>query len=287
MPAAAAPIVVLDSGVGGLTVVRALRAVLPHEQIVYFGDTARVPYGCKSAATVTTFVRQIIHHLLPLEPKHVVIACNTATALALPAIKAEFPQIPVSGVIDPGARAAAEAAGTKLMPLIGVIATEATVRSQAYQHAIHRRRNKARLMVRAAPLLAAIIEEGRSDTDPLVQLALQQYLQPLMECEPDVLVLGCTHYPIYRTLISRMMGSACKVIDSSEQCAEDVARRLRTCGLLRGEISDSSLRCLVTDDPAKFQQTARRFLGVPVEEPTWITLDQLTADSPAPLRRVG
>src|SRR5687768_11356472 len=127
------PIVVLDSGLGGLTVVRALRKVLPREDILYFGDTARLPYGSKTPATVTSFVRQIIAYFRTRQPKHVVIACNTATALALPALRREFPDLPISGVIEPGARAAVEAAGKKEFPTIGIIATEATIRSKAYE----------------------------------------------------------------------------------------------------------------------------------------------------------
>src|SRR3954447_1525091 len=127
------PILVLDSGLGGLTVVRALQSALPAEDVLYFGDTARLPYGTKSAATVATFVRQIITYIRPLGPKHVVIACNTATALALPAVRAAFPDLPVSGVVDPGAKAAVVAAGPAKRPVIGVLATEATVRSRAYE----------------------------------------------------------------------------------------------------------------------------------------------------------
>src|SRR4051794_2170314 len=124
----ASPILVLDSGLGGLTVAKAMRDLLPHDDILYFGDTARLPYGSKTAATVTTFIRQIIAFLRPYDPKHVVIACNTATALALPAIRSEFPDLSISGVIEPGAKAAVAAAGAKEVPTIGIIATEATVR---------------------------------------------------------------------------------------------------------------------------------------------------------------
>src|SRR6266480_2461993 len=159
------PIVVLDSGLGGLTVVRALRKALPHEDVLYFGDTARVPYGSKSAETVTTFVRQIISFFRSYEPKHVVIGCNTATAMALSAIRKEFADLPISGVIEPGARAAAEAAGTKEFPLIGIIATEGTIRSKAYEVAIQKRRARARLLARrlgAAGLLRGDREEAGS-----------------------------------------------------------------------------------------------------------------------------
>ena len=224
------PIVVLDSGLGGLTVVRSLRALLPGEDVVYFGDTARLPYGSKSAATVTGFVRQIVSYLRPLNPKHVVVACNTATALALPAVRAAFPDLSVSGVIEPGAKAAVVAAGAKPVPVIGVLATEATVHSKAYERAIHRLRNHARLLLRPAPLLVPIIEEGRREDDPLVRLALRQYLDPLVRRGMDVLVLGCTHYPILRRAVVAAVGPGVAVIDSAEQCAEDVARRLPAAG---------------------------------------------------------
>src|SRR5688572_23926799 len=151
------PIVVLDSGLGGLTVARALREVLPMEDIVYFGDTARLPYGAKSAETVTLFVKQIIGYLRPHNPKHVVIACNTATALAMPAVRQAFPDVTSSGVIEPGSRAAVVAAGPRRVPVIGVLATEATVRSRAYAQAIHRKRHHARVIQQSAPLLVPII----------------------------------------------------------------------------------------------------------------------------------
>src|SRR4029453_14325835 len=156
---------ILDSGLGGLTVVRYLRALVPHERIVYFGDTARAPYGLKSAATGITFVRQIVPFLRRHEPKHVVIACNTATSLALPAIRAEFEGITLSGMVEPGARAAAEAAGAKAVPTTGIIATQATVWSKTYEKAIPRRRHPARLLLRPAPLLVPLVEEGREDRD--------------------------------------------------------------------------------------------------------------------------
>src|SRR5258706_1815883 len=156
-----APIAVLDSGVGGLTVVKALRQILPHEDIIYFGDTARVPYGSKSGPTVISFVRQIVNYLLRYGPKHIVIACNTATALAMKTIREEFKDLSLSGVIEPGARAVAKAAGDKTFPVIGILATEATIRSKAYEHAIARPRHPARLLFKPAPLLVPIIEEGR------------------------------------------------------------------------------------------------------------------------------
>jgi glutamate racemase len=282
------PIVVLDSGLGGLTVVRALRAVLPHEDILYFGDTARLPYGSKSASTVTTFVRQIIGYLRPHKPKHVVIACNTATALALPHIRGEFADLSISGVIEPGAKAAVEAAGAKERPCIGVIATEATVRSKAYERAIHRRRHYARLLLRSTPLLVPIIEEGRDARDPLVKLALKQYLQPLAERGIDVLLLGCTHYPMLKGLIARMVGNRVRVIDSAETCAEDVHRRLRSAGLLRPagrSQSSGSLRCFVTDDSPRFSALASHFLGFSIDTPTWVPPEALYGVMTIQMRR--
>jgi glutamate racemase len=282
------PIIVLDSGLGGLTVARAIQAALPNEPIVYFGDTARLPYGSKTAGTVQTFVKQIIAHLLPLNPKHVVVACNTATALALPAVRAAFPGLSISGVIEPGAKAAAIAAGTKAVPVIAVLATEATVRSKAYERAIHRRRSHARLFMRPAPLLVPIIEEGRLRDDPLVRLALRQYLKPLMDRGVDVLVLGCTHYPILKDEIAAIVGPTVRVIDSAEQCADDVARRLDARHLRRAtDAPPTPLKCFVTDDPDRFARLGSRFLGVPMETPTLVSPDELYATPPLPAVRVA
>lgn len=285
-----APIIVLDSGLGGLTVAKAIRRVMPREDVLYFGDTARLPYGSKTADTVSTFVKQIVAYLRPYDPKHVVLACNTATALAMPALRACFPELSISGVIEPGAKAAVIAAGAKSVPTIAVIATEATIRSRAYERAIHRRRHHVRLLLKATPLLVPIIEEGRTGDDPLVRLALRQYLTSLVsKHKPDVLVLGCTHYPILKDVIARMLGPSVRVIDSAEQCADDVARRLRTAGMLKPEPApavegeaaaperDGDMRCFVTDDPQRFGRLASRFLGFDIPEPTWVSPDELYA----------
>lgn len=280
------PIVVLDSGLGGLTVVKAIRAALPHEKLVYFGDTARLPYGNKTVATVTGFVREILTFLRPLRPKHVVFACNTATALAMPSLRSAYPELKFSGVIEPGARAAAAAAGSKSWPTIGIIATEATVRSRAYEKAMHRRRSHIRLLQQPAPVLAPMIEEGRDARDALVRMALKQYLTPLIKRKIDVLVLGCTHYPVLKGLIARMMGEGVAVIDSADQCADDVARRLRVAGLLRpgtGTMSSSDLirrdelRCFVTDGPDRFETLAPRFLGAKIVTPELVLPERLRA----------
>jgi len=271
------PIAILDSGLGGLTAARQLRATLPNERILYFGDTARSPFGGKSAETVTAFVRQAVLYLRRHDPKHIVIACNTAAALALPALRAEFPKLSISGVVEPGARAAVEAAGAKSVPMIGIMATEATIWSRAYEKAIHRRRHHARLLLRPAPLLAALVEEGREESDAVVKLAVQQYLHPLVQRGVDVLILGCTHYARLRDLVARTVGKQTVLIDSSQVCAEDVARRLQATGLLRGGDEAGDLRCFVTDEPPRFRALARRFLGDDPGSPTVVSTEALHA----------
>jgi glutamate racemase len=273
-----APIAVLDSGLGGLTVVKALQRALPHEDILYFGDTARVPYGTKAGPTITAFVRQIIQYLRAHEPKHVVIACNTATALAMPTLRREMMDLPISGVVEPGAKAAVSAAGKRNQPVIGIIATEATIRSRAYERAIARRRLHARLLFRATPLLVPIIEEGRAPGDPLVTLAVEQYLRPMVQAGLEVLLLGCTHYPMLKGLIAKTVGPEVSVIDSAEACAEDVHRRLMSAGLLRPAKEDAQpgrLHCFVTDESPRFAVQASRFLGMTVPAPTWVSPEEL------------
>ena len=294
------PIAVLDSGLGGLTVANALQRLLPAEDLVYFGDTAHLPYGNKSPLMVCHFVRQIVTFLQTMNPKHVVIACNTATALALPTISAEFPDLSISGVIEPGARAAVAAAGPQRLPAIGVIATEATVRSKAYERAILQRRNMAHVMLRPTPLLAPMIEEGRTSDDPLVESALRQYLQSMILRKVNVLVLGCTHYPLLKTAIAKVIGPKVRLIDSAEQCAQDVARRLQRKGLLREPIQSPDetavdvtagaigrLRTFVTDDPDRFAALAARFLDMEIERPTLVNTGDETRISVAPLLRAA
>jgi glutamate racemase len=273
------PIAIIDSGLGGLTAAREIRAMMPNEQIVYFGDTARSPYGSKSAETVSGFLRQAIAYLRQHDPKHIVVACNTASGLALPAIRAAFPKLPISGVIEPGARAAVEAAGAKAVPMIGIMATEATIWSKAYEKAIHRRRHHARLLLRPSPLLVALVEEGRDENDALVKLALQQYLHPLVQRGVDVLILGCTHYSLLKEAVSRIVGKQTVLIDSAQQCAEDVARRLQATGLLRGGPVGGAggLRCFVTDESPRFRAMARRFFGGDVAAPTLVSMAELHA----------
>jgi glutamate racemase len=286
------PIAILDSGTGGLTVARQIRRLLPDEDLIYFGDTARLPYGNKSAATVIGFVRQIVQFLSNFQPKHVVIACNTATALALPAMQAEFPDLSISGVIEPGAQAALEACD-KPRPRIGVMATSATVRSGAYDRAITAAQRNARLVSQAAPLLAPIIEDGRRDDDPLLRMALAHYMAPLLRRKLDVLVLGCTHYPIVQNAIRAAAGGKLTVIDSADQCAQDVARRLRTLERLRpkaprdGQPRSGRMRCFVTDDPTRFAALAREILGEPLGRPTFVPIGRMAAADSSDTRKIA
>lgn len=291
-PDAHAPILVLDSGLGGLTVARAIRKKLPHEKIIYFGDTARVPYGGKSPEAIIAAVTQVAGRMAAHKPKHVVVACNSASAVALPALRQALPNATVSGVIEPGARAAAEAAGADPLPVIGVIATEATIRSRAYLMAIGRRRPKAMVYARATPLLVPMVEEGRKEHDPLVRLCLEQYLNPMTEAAADatkgkkmamdVLVLGCTHYPMLRRVIQSVVTKRTKVIDSAAACAEDVASRLEAGHLLRPADADvydprPAVRLFASDVAARFGKMARRFLGEDVSDPVWVSPEELAS----------
>ncbi|MDB5325369.1 MAG: glutamate racemase [Phycisphaerales bacterium] len=293
MPHPFDPIFVLDSGLGGLTVVDALRRRLPGERIIYFGDTARLPYGSKTRQTVGGFVKQIIEWGLQFNPKHVVIACNTASALALEETQARFPHLTISGVIEPGAAAAARVVSHIVSPSVGVIATEATVRSEAYQTALHHHSPSADVLAKATPLLVPLIEEGRRPSSAVVTLALRQYLRPMIRRKIDALVLGCTHYPLLRPALRRVLGEGVTVIDSAEQCAQDVAARLEAAGLLTtaerpaaNESMGERLRLFVTDDPDRFGELAPRFLGHPVERPQRVAPETLyDPATPPALRR--
>ncbi|HWB53209.1 MAG TPA: glutamate racemase [Tepidisphaeraceae bacterium] len=268
------PIVVIDSGLGGLTVAAAIRRRLSGEPILYFGDTARVPYGNKSSQTVTAFLDEIIRYLHRFNPKHIVIACNTGTALALAELQRRFSHLSITGVIEPGVGAALSAVEQKASPRIGIIATEATVRSDAYQQSIRSARADATLLATPAPLLVPMLEEGRPLNDRLIRLALEEYLEPMITHRVDALVLGCTHYPILKSVIAEIMPAGTAIIDSARQCAEDVAIRLQSMqyGNLNGP---SEFRCLVTDNTPKFAALAQRFLGMRIENPVWISAEEL------------
>lgn len=215
------PIGVFDSGIGGLTVVAALRQLLPHENILYVGDTARVPYGGKSAQTITRYSQEIIDLLLNRRCKMIVVACNTASALALPTLK-NFYKIPLQGVIEPGAAAAAHATRSGK---IGVIGTRATITSNAYSEAILALQPDATITAQACPLLVPAIEEGWLE-DEITKSILHRYLDPLLAKNIDTLVLGCTHYPLLKKQIASVVGPDIKLVDSAENCAETVQELL-------------------------------------------------------------
>jgi glutamate racemase len=260
------PIGIFDSGVGGLTVYRALHERLPNERFVYLGDTARVPYGTKSLATVERYAVENSKFLEAHGIKLLVVACNTASALALPAIRRAV-SVGVVGVIEPGARAALEAAPDNR---IGVIATEATVNSHAYNRAITAIDKSAQVVERACPLFVSLAEEGWADT-PVARDVAREYLSDINADNISALVLGCTHYPILREVIADTVGSRVTLIDSGEATAAEVKLLLRESGIAHSDTSalyDERHLCddldhfYVTDAATRFAKVAERFLGV-------------------------
>jgi len=251
-----APIGIFDSGLGGLTVTRAIFERLPAESTVYFGDTARVPYGPKSPETVRRYSLEILHFLLEQKVKLVVIACNTSTAHALEALQAESP-VPVIGVIQPGARAALAASpGGR----IGVIGTAGTITSDAYGRAIRLLRPEADVRQLACPLFVPLVEEGWFD-HPATELVAREYLAPLRAGNVDSLVLGCTHYPLLKPLLGRVMGPGVRLIDSAEETARAVAEQLKQDGLEARAGGQATHRFVVSDDEVRFRNVGSRFIG--------------------------
>ncbi len=247
---------IFDSGVGGLTVQRAILAALPSADTIYLGDTARVPYGTKSAETVTQYSLRNARLLATHQIDLLVVACNTASAVALPALGAAL-SIPVLGVVEPGARVAARTSRTGR---IGVIGTQGTVESGAYQAAIRRERPGAEVIAAACPLFVPLAEEGWTDPeDEVVRGVVRRYLAPLRELEIDTLVLGCTHYPLLEAAIARELPGVA-LVDSARAIAAEVRARLPEAPGREGRH-----RFLVTDVPARFLAVASRFLGRPVE----------------------
>jgi len=252
---------VFDSGVGGLTVVSALRRRLPRESILYLGDTARLPYGSKSPATVTRYTENNIAFLLGRGVKAVVVACNTASALALPNL---HPEVPTWGVIEPGARKAAAVSRGR----VGVIATEATVRSDAYPRALRALRPELEIRSQACPLFVPLVEEGWHD-DPITEEVARRYLHPLLDAGIDTLVLGCTHYPLLAPVLARVAGPEVTLVDSAEAVAEVVAADLAGLGLEAGEHPPANHFC-VTDNGESFHRLAGLILQDPHVPLEWV-----------------
>ena len=252
------PLGVFDSGLGGLTVVRALRAALPNEDIIYLGDTARVPYGTKGPATVTRYALTCANHLVARGVKAIVIACNTVSAVAPERLRVDL-DLPVLGVIEPGARAAA--ALTKKSK-VGILATAGTIASGAYPRALASCSTRIEAFGQAAPLLVPLAEEGWTEGE-VPRLAARRYLEPLARAGVDVIVLGCTHYPLLFDVISAeakdMMGPDVHIVDSASAVAAEVASFLGERGL--ADAGTGSTKLLVTDLPKSFDATASRFLG--------------------------
>ncbi|MDP3275371.1 MAG: glutamate racemase [Deltaproteobacteria bacterium] len=264
------PIGVFDSGLGGLTVVRAIRTQLPHESIIYLGDTARVPYGARSPETIIRYARTCGRALAARNIKMLVVACNTVSAVALDVLRVEL-DLPVLGVIVPGASAAVQASRSGR---IGVIATTSTVASGAYARAVAAQSSTAEVHSLAAPLLVPLVEEGWLD-DPITEQVIARYLAELVPHEIDALVLGCTHYPMLHgpleRVAARVLGAQVAVVDSAQATASELKDFLSQRGLAT-TLPHSTLKLMVTDRPQQFAAVASRFLGHTIEDVSLIDL---------------
>jgi glutamate racemase len=267
-PNASAPIGVFDSGIGGLTVVSEIMRQLPDEDVVYFGDTARVPYGPKSPKTVQRYSREITSFLEDQGVKSVVIACNTATAHALDTIRADF-ELPIIGVIQPGSRAAVRATRSGR---VGVIGTQGTIASGAYQRAIREASERVNVAALACPLFVPFVEEGWLE-HPATALVATEYLTPMAQRGVDTLVLGCTHYPLLKPIIAKSMGPDVTLIDSAQETAAELGRMLAERGLRNPDRGRTARhRFIASDAPEQFLSVGQRFLGSAIDHVERITL---------------
>ena len=262
------PIGVFDSGVGGLTVVSALRRRLPSESILYFGDTARVPYGTKSPETIRRFTREITRFLAQRGVKMVIVACNSCSATALDCVGLEF-NGPTLGVIVPGAETAVQQTKTGR---IGVIGTPATIGSGAYEKAIRERLPEVRVFSTACPLFVPLAEE-RMESHAATHLIAQEYLQPLLDQKIDTLILGCTHYPLLKSTLQEVVGPEVKVVDSAESTAQAAAEMLDRLGLHSHGEAGLSARFFVSDDPSGLEKMHHRLMP---DDPLWVGTAQPT-----------
>lgn len=253
-----APIGVFDSGVGGLTVAREIMRQIPNEKIIYFGDTARVPYGSKSKETVTRFSRQIVRFLQTFQVKTIVVACNTASAYAMEELERET-DVPIIGVVKPGARIAA---GVTRNGRIGVIATEATIGSQIYTKYIRQLKKDVTICGKACPLFVPLVEEGLWE-DPVTDEIARRYLAELIDSGIDTLILGCTHYPLIRSTIRRLIGEQVTLVNPAYETARELRELLRQKDLLNGQapkLGEDSHRFYVSDAAERFQQFANSII---------------------------
>jgi glutamate racemase len=261
------PIGIFDSGVGGLTVFHEVMRHLPGEDLIYFGDTARVPYGIKSAETVTRYSLEITDFLMKQDIKLVIVACNTASSVAIPALESLF-TIPVLGVLVPGVRAALKQTRTRR---VGIIGTEATIASGAYVDTIHRLEKGVEVYAKACPLFVPMAEEGWGEHPLTVQVA-REYLHDMSKTGIDSLVLGCTHYPILKKAIQEVMGAGVTLIDSALETAWEAQRLLAAKGLLRPENPEPIRKFFVTDARDSFRKIGERFLPHAVTNIERVTL---------------
>lgn len=250
------PIGVFDSGIGGLTVLKEILGQMPRESTLYLGDTARVPYGTRSPETVTRYSFENTRFLVGKGIKLLVVACNTVSSISLEAIR-EKVTMPVVGVLEPGANAAVAATRNRR---VGVIGTAATIRSNAYARAIRKVDASVEVFGLPCPLFVPLVEEGWTG-GPIVRLIAERYLEELMRKEIDTLVLGCTHYPLLKAVLSEVMGSGVSLIDSAIETAREIRRILESEGLGRQEAGSPSREFYVTDSPGKFLEVGERFLG--------------------------
>jgi glutamate racemase len=255
------PIGVFDSGIGGLTVVKALRELLPNENIFYLGDTARVPYGNKSAETVERYALELAKMLIAENAKLIVVACNTVSSVAIPKLRANV-SVPVIGVIEPGANAAIAMTRNRH---VGVIGTRATIRSGAYENALRALNIHVRVTSVACPLLVPLIEEGLLD-DKLTDLTIERYLNPMAADGIDTLVLGCTHYPLLTRAIARSLGDKIQIVDSAMNCARAVKDLLGRQSLATKSATTGKLTVALTDEPDTFLEIARDSLQLDLGE---------------------
>jgi glutamate racemase len=246
---------IFDSGVGGLTVVRAVQELLPAEDIVYLGDTARVPYGSKSPETIRRFADEDVRYLLTKQVKAIVVACNTATAHALPMLKQRY-QVPIVGVIEAGVEAVL---ADPQAQRVGIIATRGTIASHAYQHALALRRTGMVIVEQATPLLVPLIEENWLD-HPATQQVLETYLKPLLDKKIDTLLLACTHYPLMVPLLQKMIGDTIRIVDSATTCALHLQQELARLEMLAAGEREGDLSIGLTDLSEQFEVLAQRFL---------------------------
>jgi glutamate racemase len=255
------PVGIFDSGIGGLTVVKEIIRLLPHENLVYFGDTARVPYGIKSKETIIKFSLENTLFLLQQDVKMIVVACNTSSSLALPIIRRHF-KIPIIGVIMPGAKEAVYATKNKR---IGVIGTRATIHSGAYDEEIKRLDASIKVFSQACPMFVPLVEEGWTQ-DAITTKVAQKYLEPLKAKGIDTLILGCTHYPLLKNKIQEVVGKDIKLVDSAQQVAVEVKQVLSQEGLLNQDKIRPSREYFVSDEVAIFKNVAKSFLGSDLKE---------------------